>query len=75
MKQELCLKNGSAITAPMKRTWLLVLLMPLVAATGCINVKAHIVVDVNVKVDKALDDFFGDLDKKSVTPSETAVKK
>jgi hypothetical protein len=39
---------------------------------GCINVKlqpveAHITVDVNVKVDKALDDFFGDLDKKSTT--------
>jgi hypothetical protein len=41
---------------------------------GCINVKlqpveAHVTVDVNVnvKVDKALDDFFGDLDKKSVT--------
>lgn len=39
---------------------------------GCITVKlqpveAHITVDVNVKVDKALDDFFGDLDKKSST--------
>ena len=39
---------------------------------GCINVKlqpveAHITVDVTVKVDKALDDFFGDLDKKSAT--------
>ena len=39
---------------------------------GCINVKlqpveAHITVDVNVKVDKALDDFFGDIDKKSTT--------
>lgn len=37
---------------------------------GCINVKlqpveAHITVDVNVKVDKALDDFFGDIDKKA----------
>ncbi len=30
---------------------------------GCLYVK----VDVNVKVDKALDDFFGDLDKKSST--------
>lgn len=27
----------------------------------------HITVDVNVKVDRALDDFFGDLDKKSST--------
>lgn len=27
----------------------------------------HITIDVNVKVDKALDDFFGDLDKKQVS--------
>ena len=44
-------------------------------AAGCLSVKTqplevkpiHITVDVNVKVDKALDDFFGDLDKKSTT--------
>ena len=43
--------------------------------TGCLNVKTepievkpiHITVDVNVRVEKALDDFFGDLDKKSTT--------
>jgi uncharacterized protein YcfL len=23
----------------------------------------HIIIDINIKVDKALDDFFGDLDK------------
>ena len=48
--------------------------LPLVLA-GCLNVKTapievkpiHITVDVNVKVEKALDDFFGDLDKKSTT--------
>lgn len=42
---------------------------------GCLSVKTepievkpiHITVDVNVKVDRALDDFFGDLDKKSTT--------
>lgn len=42
---------------------------------GCLNVKTapievkpiHITVDVNVKVEKALDDFFGDLDKQSTT--------
>lgn len=39
---------------------------------GCIHVKmdpieVHATVDVNVKVDKALDDFFGDIDKKSTT--------
>lgn len=40
--------------------------------TGCLHVtmdpiEVHAVVDVNVKVDKALDDFFGDLDRKSTT--------
>jgi hypothetical protein len=48
--------------------------LPLLVA-GCVNVKTapievkpiHITVDVNVKVDRALDDFFGDLDKKSTT--------
>ncbi len=42
---------------------------------GCVHVKTdpievkpiHITVDVNVRVEKALDDFFGDLDKKSST--------
>jgi hypothetical protein len=39
---------------------------------GCIHVtmdpiQVHATIDVNVKVDKALDDFFGDLDKKSAT--------
>lgn len=44
--------------------------------TGCLNVKTepievkpiHITVDVNVKVDRALDDFFGELDRKSTAP-------
>jgi hypothetical protein len=56
------------------RFFLFVLLLPLVFA-GCLNVKTepievkpiHITVDVNVRVEKALDDFFGDLDKKSMT--------
>ena len=42
---------------------------------GCLSVKTqpievkpiHVTVDVNVKVDRALDSFFGDLDKKSST--------
>jgi hypothetical protein len=61
----------------MKRPWLLAALLPLVVVTGCLNVKAHVTVDVNVnvKVDKALDDFFGDLDKKSATLTETPVQK
>ncbi len=42
----------------------------LLAFAGCVSVDVkpiHITVDVNVKVDKALDDFFGDIDKKSAT--------
>ena len=27
----------------------------------------HITIDVNIKVDRALDDFFGDLDQKAAT--------
>jgi len=56
----------------------LLLLFPAVLlsiTSGCLNVKTepievkpiHITVDVNVKVERALDDFFGDLDKKSTT--------
>ena len=62
----------------MKRLLCLVgVLPPFLLVTACINVKTapievkpiHITVDVNVKVEKALDDFFGDLDKKSSTLS------
>ncbi len=65
----------------MKRRAALFSLLPL-ALGGCISVKTepievkpiHITIDVNVKVDKALDDFFGDLDKKSATVSDQATK-
>jgi hypothetical protein len=30
-------------------------------------IQVNATVDVNVKIDKALDDFFGDLDKKAAT--------
>lgn len=30
----------------------------------------HITLDVNVKIDRALDDFFGDIDKKAVAPAQ-----
>ena len=58
----------------MKRFALVGLLLPLVTA-GCLSVKTepievkpiHITVDVNVKIDRALNDFFGDLDKKAAT--------
>ncbi|MBI5381610.1 MAG: hypothetical protein HZA31_06895 [Opitutae bacterium] len=61
----------------MYRLLLLVGILPL---GGCIHVKldpiqVHATLDVNVKVDKALDDFFGDLDKKSTTIVETPAKK
>lgn len=61
----------------MLRSLLLLTCVALVA--GCITVKlqpveAHITVDVNVKVDKALNDFFGDLDQKSASLSTTPVK-
>lgn len=57
----------------MKRS--LCLLIPLLALTmgGCLSVRPievkpiHVTVDVNLKVDRALDDFFGDLDKRSST--------
>ncbi len=54
----------------MSRRLLLVLLAA--ALGGCVHVtmdpiKVHAVVDVNVKLDKALDDVFGDLDRKSAT--------
>lgn len=47
-----------------------------VALCGCVNVKTqpievkpiHITVDVNVKIDRALNDFFGDLDRKATNP-------
>ena len=36
----------------------------------------HITIDVNVKVDKALDDFFGDVDNaaESIEPDSTATE-
>jgi hypothetical protein len=54
---------------------LLLLVPAALALAGCATVTVapievkpiHITVDVNVKIDRALDDFFGDLDKKSAT--------
>lgn len=52
----------------------ILLLAGLVSSSACtrheVEVKPveikpiHITIDINVKVDRALDDFFGDLDKK-----------
>lgn len=54
-------------------SYLFCLLLLLGAGTGCtkheVDVKPveikpiHITIDVNVKVDRALDDFFGDIDE------------
>lgn len=64
------------VTFPMKpRFFLLPFIAMFFAASGCLSLKTepievkpiHVTVDVNVKVDRALDDFFGDLDRKSST--------
>lgn len=57
----------------------LLLLASTLLLGGCIHVKmdpieVHATVDVNVKADRALNDFFGDLDKKSSTLSTPDVK-
>lgn len=59
---------------PTMKTPLLAALLAVSAAglAGCVyttvEVKPiHITVDVNVRVEKALEDFFGDLDQKSTT--------
>lgn len=63
----------------MNRCYLIPLAASALALGGCLSVKTapievkpiHVTVDVNVKVDRALDDFFGDLDKKSSTLNAT----
>ncbi len=47
-------------------------LLPVLALAGCLHVKMDPIevnanVNVNVRLEKALDDFFGDLDAKSAT--------
>jgi hypothetical protein len=62
---------------PMNRRCLLIFPLLTIGLGGCLSVKTepievkpiHVTVDVNVKVDRALDDVFGDLDKKSSTIS------
>ena len=57
------------------------LVLGLALFSGCLNVtvqpievRVQATLDVNVKVDRALDDFFGDLDKKSATINPTSAK-
>jgi len=54
----------------MIRRHLLLLGLVSLCLGGCLHltldpIQVHAVVDVNVKVDRALTDFFGDLDQKS----------
>jgi hypothetical protein len=77
MKPELRLAVSSMHYAPMPRR--LPLLATALLLGGCIHVsmdpiQVHATLDVNVKVDKALDDFFGDLDKKSTTVANPVTK-
>ena len=60
----------------------LLFLVPLIVLAGCVKVSTepievkpiHITMDVNVKVERALDDFFGDLDRKSATLESSSTK-
>jgi hypothetical protein len=64
----------------MKRPLFLVATAAPLLLGGCLSVRTepievkpiHITVDVNVKVERALEDFFGDLDKKSATVAPEA---
>ncbi len=66
----------------MKFRFLLPLAVLSLISGGCLSVRTepievkpiHVTVDVNVKVDKALDDFFGDLDQKSATLAKPATQ-
>lgn len=59
------------------RLWLAaapVLAWALAGGAGCIRVKTepiHITMDVNLRVQRDLDSFFGDLDKPAATPAAT----
>lgn len=75
MKPSLRFAVRPASMKPMIPRLLILLCLPVLG--GCIHVKmdpiqVHATVDVNVKVDRALDDFFADLDKKSTTISPSA---
>jgi hypothetical protein len=64
-----------------RRLFLSAAALPLLLG-GCLNIKTepievkpiHITVDVNVKVEKALEDVFGELDRKDPTMNTPANK-
>lgn len=65
-------------TICISKYWLRVsLLLALIAISGCVSVKTehrvepiHITMDVNVRLERALDDAFADLDAQSVAIAE-----
>ena len=64
----------------MKRLPLILICAPLLFGAACIHIKTdpvdvHMTVDVNVRIDRALDNFFSDLDKKSTTIGESPAPK
>jgi hypothetical protein len=70
MKHWLRCRVSACILFPMLSR--LSLALAALALSGCVHVtmdpiQVHAIVDVNVKLDKALDDVFGDLDRKSAT--------
>lgn len=73
MKQPLSARIQVSNLHLMKRPLFAALLAVAAAGfAGCIHTTVevkpiHITVDVNVRVEKALEDFFGDLDQKSTT--------
>jgi hypothetical protein len=82
-----CLTNFHAMLARLHLSCRVACAVALVTlVSGCLNVRTepievkpiHITVDVNVRVERALEDFFGDLDAKSATlqhPAQTENKR
>lgn len=75
MKPELPFAVPIVQSSPMLRR--LPLLVTALVLGGCIHVtmdpiQVHATIDVNVKVDKALDDLFGDLDKQDASMKSAA---
>jgi len=64
-----------------KRIFLLAV-APLLLASACIKLKhemtiqpVHITVDVRIKIDRELEDFFADIDKAAVEPAKDGTAK
>ena len=60
----------------MLRNTLPYLLLPIISISGCITIKheiapIHATIDINLKIDRELDNFFKDLDEQSDTLNYT----